>query len=125
MFVVNLRFFSTDVSLQPAPALTWRTIGGIFDFYVFLGPDPASVIGQYVEVIGQYEEGVIVSHLDAEMCHVIPSNVFTGYPMMPIYWALGYHLCRWGYGDNNSTWEIVRRMRNYGIPQVNLCLVHQ
>lgn len=40
--------------LQPAPALTWRTIGGILDFYVFLGPDPASVIGQYVEVIGQF-----------------------------------------------------------------------
>lgn len=57
MFGVNLRFFSTDVSLQPAPALTWRTIGGIFDFYVFLGPDPASVIGQYVEVVGQYGGG--------------------------------------------------------------------
>lgn len=37
---------------------------------------------------------------------------------MPIYWALGYHLCRWGYGDNNSTWEIVKHIRNYGIPQV-------
>lgn len=45
---------STDVSLQPAPALTWRTIGGILDFYVFLGPDPASVVGQYVEVVGQW-----------------------------------------------------------------------
>lgn len=44
---------SSDVILQPAPALTWRTIGGILDFYVFLGPDPASVIQQYVEVIGQ------------------------------------------------------------------------
>lgn len=37
---------------------------------------------------------------------------------MPIYWALGYHLCRWGYGDDNSTWEMVRHIRNYGIPQV-------
>lgn len=43
----------SDVVLQPAPALTWRTIGGILDFYVFLGPDPGSVIEQYVEVIGQ------------------------------------------------------------------------
>lgn len=47
-------FLSSDVVLQPAPALTWRTIGGILDFYVFLGPDPASVIGQYIEVIGQF-----------------------------------------------------------------------
>lgn len=42
------------MALQPAPAVTWRTIGGILDFYVFLGPDPGSVIEQYVEVIGQY-----------------------------------------------------------------------
>ncbi|KAJ4944595.1 hypothetical protein JOQ06_013138 [Pogonophryne albipinna] len=80
-----------DVVLQPAPALTWRTIGGILDFYVFLGPDPASVIGQYVEVIG--------------------------YPAMPIYWALGYHLCRWGYNTSDSTWEMVKSLRNYKIPQ--------
>lgn len=45
---------SSEVALQPAPAITWRTIGGILDFYVFTGPDPASVIGQYVEVIGQF-----------------------------------------------------------------------
>ncbi|KAM6939968.1 lysosomal alpha-glucosidase [Xenentodon cancila] len=80
-----------DVVLQPAPALTWRTIGGILDFYVFLGPDPGSVIEQYVEVIG--------------------------YPAMPIYWALGYHLCRWGYDSSNSTWEVVKSLRDYGIPQ--------
>ncbi|KAL3066467.1 hypothetical protein OYC64_016425 [Pagothenia borchgrevinki] len=80
-----------DVVLQPAPAITWRTIGGILDFYVFLGPDPASVIGQYVEVIG--------------------------YPAMPIYWALGYHLCRWGYNTSDSTWEMVKSLRNYKIPQ--------
>lgn len=42
-----------DVALQPAPALTWRMIGGILDFYIFLGPDPISVIGQYLDVVGQ------------------------------------------------------------------------
>uniref|UniRef100_A0A3P9HJ83 Si:ch73-12o23.1 n=1 Tax=Oryzias latipes TaxID=8090 RepID=A0A3P9HJ83_ORYLA len=80
-----------DVVLQPTPALTWRTIGGILDFYVFLGPDPGSVVSQYLEVIGN--------------------------PAMPIYWALGYHLCRWGYNSSNSTWEVVKNLRNYGIPQ--------
>ncbi|RVE75910.1 hypothetical protein OJAV_G00003470 [Oryzias javanicus] len=80
-----------DVVLQPAPGLTWRTIGGILDFYVFLGPDPGSVVSQYLEVIGN--------------------------PAMPIYWALGYHLCRWGYDTSNSTWEVVKSLRNYGIPQ--------
>lgn len=34
------------------PAVTWVTIGGILDFYVFLGPDPQSVVQQYHEVIG-------------------------------------------------------------------------
>lgn len=45
-------------------------------------------------------------------------HVLTGYPAMPIYWAFGYHLCRWGYKTSNSTWEVVKSMRNHGIPQV-------
>ncbi|XP_068177890.1 lysosomal alpha-glucosidase isoform X2 [Antennarius striatus] len=89
VFLLNSN--AMDVTLQPAPALTWRVIGGILDFYIFLGPDPGSVIGQYVEVIGP--------------------------PAMPVYWALGYHLCRWGYNTSNSTWEVVKRMRSYEIPQ--------
>lgn len=47
-----------------------------------------------------------------------PSVFFPGHSLMPIYWALGYHLCRWGYGSSNSTWDVVKKMRNYGIPQV-------
>ncbi|XP_066517719.1 lysosomal alpha-glucosidase [Hoplias malabaricus] len=80
-----------DVVLQPAPALTWRTIGGILDLYLFLGPDPSSVVGEYLEVVGK--------------------------PAMPSYWALGYHLCRWGYESSSKTWDVVKAMRNYGIPQ--------
>uniref|UniRef100_A0A668AIN9 Alpha glucosidase 2 n=1 Tax=Myripristis murdjan TaxID=586833 RepID=A0A668AIN9_9TELE len=89
LFLLNSN--AMDVVLQPAPAVTWRTIGGILDFYIFLGPDPGSVIEQYQEVIG--------------------------FPAMPIYWALGYHLCRWGYGSSNATWEVVKKMRNSGTPQ--------
>lgn len=37
---------------------------------------------------------------------------------MPPLWALGFHLCRWGYGSSNETWQTVRAMRNYQIPQV-------
>ncbi|XP_009885138.1 PREDICTED: lysosomal alpha-glucosidase [Charadrius vociferus] len=44
---------SPDVLLQPSPALTWRTTGGILDFYIFLGPDPKSVVRQYLDVVGR------------------------------------------------------------------------
>ncbi|XP_070581151.1 lysosomal alpha-glucosidase-like [Ptychodera flava] len=80
-----------DVILQPTPALTWRTIGGILDFYIFLGPSPDEVIQQYSEVIGL--------------------------PFMPPYWSLGFHLCRYGYNSANKTREIWQSMLKAGIPQ--------
>lgn len=39
--------------LQPSPALTWRSTGGILDVYVFLGPEPKSVVQQYLDVVGK------------------------------------------------------------------------
>lgn len=39
-----------DVTFQPTPALTYRTIGGILDFYVVLGPTPEKVVQQYTAV---------------------------------------------------------------------------
>lgn len=50
---------SPDVLLQPSPALTWRTTGGILDFYIFLGPDPKSVVRQYLDVVGKAEPQVL------------------------------------------------------------------
>jgi len=35
-----------DIILQPKPAITWRTVGGILDFYVFMGPQPGDVVRQ-------------------------------------------------------------------------------
>ncbi len=81
-----------DVILQPTPALTYRTIGGVIDAYVFIGPaGPDSVIAAYTGIIGK--------------------------PRMPVYWSLGFHLCRWGYGSLNATEAVVAALASYGIPQ--------
>uniref|UniRef100_A0A3B4D4X4 Lysosomal alpha-glucosidase n=1 Tax=Pygocentrus nattereri TaxID=42514 RepID=A0A3B4D4X4_PYGNA len=79
-----------EVALQPGPALTWVTTGGILDLYIFLGPDPQSVVRQYHRVIG--------------------------YPMMPPYWSLGFHLCRWGYASTNATRAVVQKMHEANFP---------
>ncbi len=82
-----------DVDLQPTPALTYRTIGGILDFYIFTGPTPDLVIQQYTEVIGK--------------------------PFMPPYWALGFHLCRYGYHSAENLKATIRRMRDAEFPYVS------
>ncbi|XP_006753108.1 PREDICTED: lysosomal alpha-glucosidase, partial [Myotis davidii] len=79
-----------DVILQPSPALSWRSTGGILDVYVFLGPEPKSVVQQYLEVIGR--------------------------PFMPPYWALGFHLCRWGYPSTAVTLQVVENMTRAHFP---------
>ncbi|XP_017317133.1 lysosomal alpha-glucosidase [Ictalurus punctatus] len=88
IFLLNSN--AMEVALQPMPALTWVTIGGILDIYIFLGPDPQSVVRQYHEVIG--------------------------YPMMPPYWSLGFHLCRWGYTSTIMTRAVVQRMQQAHFP---------
>ncbi|KAM5135362.1 lysosomal alpha-glucosidase-like isoform 1-T2 [Mantella aurantiaca] len=88
VFLLNSN--AMDVILQPAPALTWRTIGGIVDMYFFMGPDPKTVIKQYQEIIG--------------------------FPFMPPYWALGFHLCRWGYNSSAETRQAADKTKAAGIP---------
>ncbi|XP_006820026.1 lysosomal alpha-glucosidase-like, partial [Saccoglossus kowalevskii] len=76
---------------QMSPSITWRTVGGVLDCYVFFGPSLDQVIQQYTEVIGR--------------------------TFMPPYWGLGFHLCRWGYETVDGTRKVTDRMRNAKIPQ--------
>ena len=79
---------------MPDPALTFRTIGGVFDIYIFMGPGPQEVLQQYHQAVGL--------------------------PTMIPYWALGFQLCRWGYEDLEHMQAAVGRMRQYNIPHVCL-----
>ncbi|XP_074814125.1 sucrase-isomaltase, intestinal-like [Natator depressus] len=48
--ILLLNSNAQDITLSPNPSLTFRIIGGILDFYVFLGPTPEYVVQQYTEV---------------------------------------------------------------------------
>ncbi|KAI4891742.1 hypothetical protein NFI96_028027 [Prochilodus magdalenae] len=78
------------VTLQPTPALTYRTIGGILDFYMVMGPTPELVVQEYTEIIGR--------------------------PVLPAYWSLGFQLCRYGYVNDQEISDLYRDMRAAGIP---------
>lgn len=41
-----------DVVMTYTPSLTYRVIGGILDFYIFLGPTPVQVMRQKAKLIG-------------------------------------------------------------------------
>lgn len=82
-----------DIILQPTPAITYRPVGGILDFFLFLGPTPAEVVKQYQHIVGR--------------------------PKMVPYWGLGYHLCRFGYKSTEHTREILRKNLDAGVKIVS------
>lgn len=86
--------FVEDVVLQPSPSVTLRSTGGIVDMFVFLGPSPEAVVQQYSALVGR--------------------------PFMPPYWALGFHLSRWGYNSIDDVKEVRKRNLRAGIPIVSL-----
>ncbi|XP_078065159.1 sucrase-isomaltase, intestinal [Mustelus asterias] len=88
--VLLLNSNAMDVTLQPTPSLTYRTIGGILDFYMVLGPTPENVVQQYTSLIGR--------------------------PVMPPYWALGFQLCRYGYKNTKEIQDLYTDMKNAQIP---------
>uniref|UniRef100_M3XV77 Uncharacterized protein n=1 Tax=Mustela putorius furo TaxID=9669 RepID=M3XV77_MUSPF len=88
--VLLLNSNAMDVSFQPTPALTYRTTGGILDFYMVLGPTPELVTQQYTELIGR--------------------------PAMTPYWALGFQLSRYGYQNDTEISQLYEAMMAAQIP---------
>ncbi|CAF2718675.1 unnamed protein product [Rotaria sp. Silwood2] len=88
--VLLLNSNAMDYSFSSTPSLTIRTIGGILDFFIFLGPTPEQVIQQYTWLIGR--------------------------SILPPYWSLGFQLSRWGYSSLNHMQTVIDRNRDAGVP---------
>ncbi|XP_028904587.1 sucrase-isomaltase, intestinal [Ornithorhynchus anatinus] len=88
VFLMNSN--AMEIFIQPTPIITYRVIGGILDFYIFLGDTPEQVVKEYLEFIGR--------------------------PAMPAYWSLGFQLSRWDYGSLNEVKAVVERNRAIGLP---------
>ena len=88
--VLLLNSNPSDVTLSTRPSLIYRTIGGDIDFTIFMGPDAVDVIRQKASVIGQTP--------------------------MPPYWALGFHLSKYGYTSARDMRHVLDANRGMGIP---------
>ncbi|XP_052438648.1 sucrase-isomaltase, intestinal-like [Carassius gibelio] len=88
VFLMNSN--AMEVTVQPAPAVTFRTIGGVLDFYILVGETPERVVDEFTKLIGR--------------------------PFIPPYWSLGFQLSRWDYGSLEEVKKVVERNRQAGLP---------
>ena len=77
--LISLPLFP-DVTFQPTPALTYRTTGGILDFYVVLGPTPELVVQEYTAVgfLLYYKLMPVFGWLVGLLCfHLLTANILS------------------------------------------------
>ena len=83
--------------------LTYRAIGGSFDFYFFSGQKSdtagtAKCSSTALEVFRQYQRGCV------------------GLPAMQMLWTFGFHQCHWGWSSINELKDVVSNYSAAGIP---------
>ncbi|KAI9262408.1 alpha glucosidase, partial [Phascolomyces articulosus] len=89
--VLLLNAHGMDYALDKGK-ITWKVIGGVLDFYLFVPQDrtPNSVIQLYTDVIGK--------------------------PAMPAMWSLGWHQCRNGYKNISEADQVINKYTEHQIP---------
>ena len=70
--------------------LSFRTTGGIIDYWIFIGPQPEDVIFQYHQLINT--------------------------PVQLPYWSLGWHQSRYGWQNASVLMETVQNYTKFGLP---------
>lgn len=111
--------------MQPAPAVTYRTIGGILDFYIFFGDTPEKVVQEFLEVsfrVFLAEDLSVDSFLVPHWLLLVFTVQLIGRPVIPPYWSLGFQLSRWNYGSLKEVKATVERNRAVELPYVSFCL---
>jgi alpha-glucosidase (family GH31 glycosyl hydrolase) len=78
-----------DVVLSQRAA-QFRLIGGVLEWYLFMGPTPEQVTQQYHGLIGR--------------------------PALPPFWSLGFHQCKWGYKNIGELQQVVEAYAANQIP---------
>ena len=78
---------------MPAPGISLKPAGGIFDFFLFVGDNPEEVIQLYTSLIGRQT--------------------------MPPFWALGFQLTRFGFNSDTDMKNCIERTKKANIPLVS------
>ena len=67
-----------------------RTIGGVIDYFITINETPDKALISIHDIIG--------------------------HPMLPPYWSLGFHQCRWGYHSTDEIREVYENYLAYELP---------
>ena len=70
--------------------LEHRTIGGVIDYYLYYNENPDTVLIKLHDIIGQ--------------------------PIMPPYWSLGFHQCRYGYLNTQEIKDVYKQYNDKDFP---------
>lgn len=71
-------------------SITFKIIGGVFDFYFFSGPAPIAVVDQYTQLVGR--------------------------PAAMPYWVLGFHQSRYGYNNVEQLDYVMKKYAEVNLP---------